>query len=306
MTKEEKLRSFINGGYGLNEDFMMLERNGIKYVFEPQYAHLNPCHVYYCDAIMIGLIIKNEFYATNYNYKDINKVFSNELAAFKERYIAEYNKLLSTFSVDNLVPVTTAAGEYDPKEEKENLDKFVQNELQHEARQIFFCGIYTDSFSMFDENYVEPFLKYLLYDEEYLRHFIKEDILRKAVEINFRIKKDKMLSDAVDKMKTDSYMMLRKTIYEKLRNTEGEKYRVKIGINHAKMDAISVPSGEIKGIIMEMDRTLSRYTLSKADRELLSGFCLAYGFDDDGIGFENIEKISYGHKTLYEKRKDVL
>lgn len=306
MTKEEKLRSFINGGYGLNEDFMMLERNGIKYVFEPQYANLNPCHVYYCDAIMIGLIIKNEFYATNYNYKDINKVFSNELVAFKERYIAEYNKLLSTFSVDNLVPVTTAAGEYDPEEEKENLDKFVQNELQHEASQIFFCGIYTDFFSMFDENYAEPFMKYLLYDEDYLRHYIKEDILRKAVEINFRIKKDKMLSDAVDKMKTDSYMMLRKTIYEKLSKTEGINYRVKIGSNYAKMNAISVPSGEIKGIIMEMNRTLSRYTLSKADRELLSDFCSVNGIDERSIGFEKIEKISYGHKTLYEKGKDVL
>lgn len=306
MTKLEKLKEYLKSGTGIDENFMVLERGGVKYVYMPIYDIIDPYKNYHSEARSIGFVINDVFYATDYTFAEVDKVFDKELKTFREKYIEIYNRLLSAFSVDNPVPITPAAGDYDPEKEENDLEIYFQNRLPEEAAKLFFFNETPVYFSIYNDEFAEPFVKYLLYDEEYLVHFIKERLLKNAVMVNFRLKKDKALYEMVDKMKSDSQMIKKKVLYEKLIETDGAKYRVKFGCDGHTVDKVMVPSYELKSLITKSGEALSLYRLSREDQNLMRSFCEIHDINSNYFNFDTIEEITYGRKVLYSKEKGVV
>ena len=178
MTKPEKLKEYLSSDAGINDTFMVLERDGVKYVYTPIFDDLEPYKNYHSESRYIGFIINGVFYATDYTYAKVDKIFDQELKSFREKYIEIYNRLLSAFSADNPVPITPAAGDYDPEKEERNLEQYFQNRLPEEAMNLFFYNETPSYFSVYNDEFAEPFVKYILYDEEYLVHFIRNGCLR--------------------------------------------------------------------------------------------------------------------------------
>ncbi|MBP1534901.1 MAG: hypothetical protein IK990_00805 [Ruminiclostridium sp.] len=298
MTDIEKLRRYVDNGSQTNDTFMYVERDGIKYVYMPTYETINIYEDYLRKAGLIGLIVGGVFYSTDYRFKDVEKDLWEEVASFRVVYDKMYEEKKAVFSVDNPVPITNAAGEYDPVKEQLDLDHYADRQLKRDARTMFFFNSVPGEYGKFNSEYTEPFLKYLVYGEEYMTQYIKDVILSNAVNINYRLRVRKMLDDEVQKMRRDSDMILRKALYDRLVEKDGATYKATVLNSAFPPVVISITLSELGYMITEPGRTLNIYSIPKADRSKIGG----YG----EIRLENISKITYGRTVLYEKEKGVL
>ena len=298
MTEIRKLQEYLAGESQVNDTFMYLENDGVRYVYMPTYGEINLYEDYMRKADIVGLIIGGSFYSINYRFKDVEKDFWTELEDFRSVYDKMYKEKLSLFSVDSPVPITSVSGDYDPVKEKKDLEHYADYQVKRDAWSLFFFNSVPGEYSKVYHEYITPFLKYLVYGEEYLNQFIKDTILENAVHINYRLRVMKMLDDAVRELREDRDMMRRKALYDKLLEKDGATYRITITHRIFPAISISVPVSELTGIVTSPGRSLSVYSLTKADRAQTIGF--------GEIKFDSISKITYGRAVLYEKEKGVI
>ena len=298
MTEIEKLKEYLRNGAQTSDTFMYVERDGIKYVYMPTYDTINICEDYLRKAGLIGLIINDEFYATDYSFINAGKNFWEEVTNFRVVYDKMYEDKRTVFSADNPVPITNTAGEYDPVMEQRDLDHYADCQLQRDARTLFFFNSVPGEYGKMNSEYIDPYLKYLVNGEEYMNQYIKDVILENAVNINYRLRVRKMLKEEVEKMRQDSDMTFRKALYDKLVEKDGATYKATVVHSAFPPMVISITFSELSYMITEPGRSLNIYSIPKADRSKIGG----YG----EIRLENISKITYGRAVLYEKEKGVL
>ena len=263
MKQSAELKDYLSRILSADSSYMCVERNGIRYIYEPTGSDISPVSGTEQSAMLIGISARGIFYSLSDKYAGVGKDYFEELLKFESLYNGLLTEQMNKYSAKKPVGGRVSASV------KLRLDEFRDLELGRAAvDMIFGC-----SEKPVDHSRYEPlFLRYLLLGSKFLDDVVYAEILENADELNFRMLSEELTYRHAAGLLLDDEVVTRVGLYGKLRATPFEKFKV-----IANGRKYYVPREELLGAI-------------KYDEEFAGG-----------LKFSDIRKIGFGKNTIYEK-----
>ena len=103
MDCKKILKGYLSRIFSADDTYMCIERNGIRYIYEPTGSDISPASGYEQTAALIGISVRGIFYSITDKYKGVGKSYFEELRKFESLYDELMTAQMNKFSVKNPV-----------------------------------------------------------------------------------------------------------------------------------------------------------------------------------------------------------
>lgn len=252
----------------------------------------------YGDIKTLGFVYGGRFYSTYFNTSDFDLNFYHELNAFEDKYYADYEEAIRQYTIDNPVPVTDKAKEYNYMDK--DFEDYCKYYVRGDAMKELFGITYKNGRAYDNSKFAPIFFDCLIHPENYTS-YIQNKIEENANIINCRIKCDEEKKKVIENLKSDTDIMYKWNIYQTLKGIDGKTVKMTC-ILYGKNFELSI---ERETLMRELwrDNDISLWNFTKTVSEKIKQAAMKSGLEkyNAKILFTDIQKITYGKKVVFEK-----
>lgn len=300
INKDKFLQFAMNKTETTMEDgrIFKVKQDDITYILDGDCKDEIMARNRYGDIKTLGFVYGGRFYSTYFNTSDFDLNFYHELNAFEDKYYADYEEAIRQYTIDNPVPVTDKAKEYNYMDK--DFEDYCKYYVKEDARKELFGITYKNGRAYDNSKFAPIFFDCLIHPENYTS-YIQNKIEEDANIINCKIKCDEEKRKVIENLKTDADIMYRLNMYQILNSIDGNNVKIFCSLYSENFELTIIRKSLMRSLAFEESISLNNFTSTVKYKIEQAAIRAGYKKYDAKLLCTDIKKISYGRKVLFEK-----
>lgn len=300
MMKKEEFMQFALGTQTATDDekYFKVIQGGITYIMHGDFSGANIWSDYRNKAEILGFVYGGKFYSRDFRCREYDLDFFEELKKFEDRFHEEYEAVVKSYSVENLVPVTEKSDEY--KRAAEDLDYYRKYQAHEDAKRDLF-GIKYKTEKRYSKEEFTPIFFDCLKKPENFQKYIAAKIEKGANVINYSIMREAEKIKAMNELKKDNNVMHLVAIYQVLSALDVVTVKLYCKIYGQDFELKCDREALMRDLAFNKQVSLYNFTNTVAEKIKEAAAQTGIKRHNAELQFTDIKKITHGKKTIFEE-----